>query len=301
MTARLYHFAVKANPPAIYLPLTLLWAAGLTGLLVVSAAPAHQWPHDAGVLVTAVTLFLAMLLLRALDDLRDLDYDRVHAPERALPSGAVSVRDLVILASVGAGALLALNAGRGAALLVLAVLLGYTAGLITVNVRLHWPASENLLLHLALNLPIQVLLSLYVYVAFLQANHLPLATAGLCATAAVVLAFVHLEFARKATRAPARAERTYVRHLGLGGTLAVASAAAVLAVGLASAAVRPWSVSSPAHGWGWLALVPLAVPVVAGWRFWRHRLPRWPAHGALGFPLCAFLAFLAIGLLGQAP
>lgn len=301
MTARLYHFAVKANPPAIYLPLTLLWAAGLTGLLVVSAAPAHRWPHDAGVLVTAVTLFLAMLLLRALDDLRDLDYDRVHAPQRALPSGAVSVRDLVILASVGAVALLALNAGRGAGLLVLAVLLGYTAGLITVNVRLHWPASENLLLHLALNLPIQVLLSLYVYVAFLQANRLPLATTGVCATAAVVLAFVHLEFARKATRAPARAERTYVHHLGLGGTLAVASAAAVLAVGLASAAVRPWSVSSPAHGWGWLVLVPLAVPVLAGWRFWRHQLPRWPARGALGFPLCAFLAFLAIGLLGQAP
>jgi len=300
MTARLYHFAVKANPPTIYVPLTLLWAAGLTGLLVVSAAPAHPWPQDAGVLVTAATLFLAMLLLRALDDLRDLDYDRVHAPERPLPSGAVSIRDLVILASAGSAALLAINVGWGANLLVLAVLLGYTIGLMTVNVRLHWPASENLLLHLVLNLPIQVMLSLYVYVAFLQANHLPLATTGLCATAAVVLAFVHLEFARKATRAPTRAARTYVNHLGLGGTLAVASVAAVLAVGLASAAVRPWSVSSSAHGWGWLALTPLTVPVVAGWLFWRHRLPRWPAHGALGFPLCAFSVFLAIGLLGNA-
>ena len=123
----------------------------------------------------------------------------------------------------------------------------------------------------------------------------------MCATAAVVLAFVHLEFARKATRAPGRAERTYVHHLGLGGTVAVASGAAMLAVGLASAAVRPWAAGSPAHGWGWLALAPLAVPMLAGWRFWRRRLPRWPARGALGFPLCAFLAFLAIGLLGKAP
>lgn len=301
MTARLYRFATKANPPALYLPLTLLWAAGLTGLLVVSAAPAHQWPRGTGILVTAVTLFVAMLALRALDDLRDLDYDRVHAPARALPSGAVTVRDLVVLVSVGTVALLALNAARGACLLVLAVLIGYTAGLIAVNVRLRWPASENLLLHLALNLPIQVLLSLYVYTAFLQASHLPLTATGLCATAAVVLAFVHVEFARKATRAPGRAERTYVHHLGLGGTLAAAAAAAALAVGLASVAERPWAAGSPTYGWGWLILVPLAVPALAGWRFWRHRLPRWPALGAVGFPLCVFLAFLAIGLLGKAP
>lgn len=301
MTARLYRFVLVANPPTIYLPFTLLWAAGLTGLLVASAGPPHPWPRDGSVGVTAVTLFLAMLALRAVDDLRDLDYDRVHAPGRALPSGAVSVRDLVILASAGAAALLAINTGGGAVLIVLAAGAGYTIGLITLNVRLHWPASENLLLHLALNLPIQVMLSLYVYVAFLHANHLPLATTGFCATAAVVLAFVHLEFARKATRTPARTERTYVHHLGLGGTLAVAAAAAALAVGLASAAVRPWSAGSPAHGLGWLVLAPLAIPVLAGWRFWRHRLPRWPAHGALGFPLCAFVAFLAIGLLGKAP
>jgi hypothetical protein len=301
MTARLYRFAVRANPPALYLPLTLLWATGLTGLLVVSAGPAHQWPRDAGVLLTAVTLFLAMLLLRALDDLRDLDYDRAHAPQRALPSGLVTVRDLVVLVSAGTVAVLALNAGRGAGLLVLAALACYTAVLIAVNVGLRWPASENLLLHLALNLPIQVLLSLYVYVSFLRANHLPLAATGLYATAAVVLAFLHLEFARKATRAPGPTERTYVHHLGLAGTLAAAAAAAVLSAALALAAARPWTAGSPAYGWGWLALAPLVVPVLGGWRFWRRRLPRWPARAALGFPLCTFLVFLAIGLLGKTP
>lgn len=301
MTARLYRFVIKAYPPAIYLPLTLLWATGLTGLLVVSATPAHPWPRGVAVLGTAVTLFLAMLLLRALDDIRDLDYDRVHAPGRPLPSGLVSVRDLVILVAANTAVLLAINAGSKAGLIALAVPLAYAVGLVTVNVCLRWPASENLLVHLALNLPIQAMLSLYTYVAFLQASHLAPSLAGLCATAAVVFAVIHFEFARKATRAPTPAERTYVHHIGLDGTLAVASAAAVLAVGLASASMRPWSSGSPARNWGWLVLAPLAVPAVSGWIFWRQRLPRWPAYGAFCFPLCAFLVFLVIGLLGKAP
>ncbi len=300
MTARLCRFAMRAYPPALYVPLTFLWAAGLTGLLVAAEQPGGRGLSVAGVGITAATLFVDMLALRALDDIRDADYDRAHAPGRPLPSGVVSVSDLVTLVAIGVAALLALNIGRGAALVVLAVQLGYAIGLVTVNTRLAWPASENTLLQLAINIPIQMLLSIYVYVAFLRAGHLPAQPAGLLATVAVMCALIHAEFARKATRAPADAERTYVHHIGLGGTVAAAVVSAVLAAALATATVRPWDASSSARGWGWLALAPLAVPAAAGWSFWRRRLPRWPARGALSFPVCACAAFLVIGLVGNA-
>jgi 4-hydroxybenzoate polyprenyltransferase len=298
MTLRLYRFTMRAYPPALYLPFTFGLAAGLTGLFVVASGPAQRWPQVAGVLITATTVFVDMLLLRALDDIRDLEYDRAHAPGRPLPSGVVSVRDLTALVTACCAALLLLNADRGQALAVLAAQLAYAIGLITANVRLGWLCGENLLVQLALNLPIQILLSLYVYAAFLQTGQLTLRPAGLLAVAAVVLSVAHCEFARKTTRSPAAAERTYVRHLGLGGTLAVTAATALLTVALASLVIRPWSVSSPGYYWGWLALVPLVVPAVAGWKFVRHRLPRWPVLGALSFPLCAYAVFLAVGLLG---
>jgi hypothetical protein len=145
----------------------------------------------------------------------------------------------------------------------------------------------------------QILLLIYVYAAFLRAEHQSPGAEGFLALAAVLLTIIYFEFARKITRTPAAAERTYVRYMGLGGTAMAAVAAALLAAGLAIAVTRPWSPNSSAFGWGWLAIAPLAVPAAAGWRFWRKRLSRWPPMGALGYPLAAFTAFLLIGLLGN--
>ncbi len=299
MTARLHRFVMLAFPPRIYVPLTLLWAVGLTWLLIAASAPGHAGPWDGGAGITAATLFIDMLLVRALDDIRDLDYDRVHAPRRPLPSGMVSVSDLVVLVAAGTAALLLLNIGRGTALLVLAAQLGYAIGLVTVNTRLGWPASDNRFLELAINAPIQVLLSVYVYVAYLRAEHLRPGLTGLLATSSVVLAMMHAEFARKTTRAPASTQRTYIHHIGLAGTVSAAVGTAVLAVALAATAVRPWAATSSAHSWGWMAFTPVAVPAAAGWNFWRQRLPQWSALGAVSFPICACAVFLAIGLFSR--
>jgi hypothetical protein len=299
MTARLYQFVRVAYPPRIYLPLTLLWGAGLTGLLIAVSAPGHAGPWDGGTAITVATLCIDMLLVRALDDIRDLDYDRVHAPGRPLPSGMVKVGDLVALVATGTAALLLLNIGRGAALAVLAAQLGYAIVLVTVNTRLHWLVSENRFLELAINIPVQILLSAYVYVAYLHDGHQRPGAAGLLATAAVILALIHVEFARKTTRAPARTQRTYIHHIGIGGTVGAALGTAVLAVALAAAALHPWAASSAAHAWGWLAVAPIALPAAAGWNFWRRRLPQWPVLGAISFPMLACAIFLAISLASR--
>jgi hypothetical protein len=292
MTGRLRRFVAGSFPPLPYLLATALWACGLTALA--AAADGRRWVPDAGLGITAATLFLDMLVIRALDDIRDLDYDRRVHPRRPLASGAVHTRDLLVLVAVGTVVILGLNAGRGAGALLLAGQLAYLFALVYLNARRNWPAAENLLVHLPLNVPVQLLLCGYAYVAGQHDHGRPVTGRGLLVVLAVLLALLHVEFARKVPRSVAGPERSYARDLGVPGAVALAAAAAVLSAGCAVAAVA-------GGGWRWLALVPLAAPLFAGWQFRRRRLPRWPAPPTLTYVLASFAAFLAVGVLTGGP
>jgi hypothetical protein len=288
MTTRLLRFVAGSFPPLPYLLATLLWACGLTGLA--AAADGRAWAPDAGLAVTVGTLFVDMLIIRALDDIRDLDYDRRVHPGRPLAAGVVRSADLLALTAVGSAAILAANSWRGGAAWLLCAQLGYLFALVFLNARLRWPATDNLLAHLPLNVPVQLLLCTYVYVAYQHDHHRPITGRGLLVVLAVLLALLHVEFARKVPRTARLAERSYVRDLGLPGAVALAGTAAVLSAACAVAAVG-------AGAWGWLAVVPLAAPLFAGWQFWRRRLPRWPTPPTLTYVLSSFAVFLAVGLL----
>jgi hypothetical protein len=247
------------------------------------------WIPGVGAAVTTATIFVDLLLLRALDDLRDLPYDRAHSPRRPLPSGRVRTTDLWTLIGAGVPILVLGNAWRGTAGAILVLQLGYALGLVAANLWLRRPATENTLVQLAVNAPIQLLLSGYVYAAGLADRGAAVTGGGIAAVGAVALVLGYLEFARKTTRYPKATERTYVHQLGVGGTVAVAGTAAVLSAVCALVALRPLG------AWGWLALAPLAIPAGAGYRFWRRRLPRWPVPATLGFVLSSFAVFLALG------
>ncbi|GHJ17465.1 MULTISPECIES: UbiA prenyltransferase family protein [unclassified Micromonospora] len=294
MTGRWGRYVAAAYPPAVHVPFMLSWAIGLTALFAaVGGVP--RWRPDGGLAVTAVTLVVGMLLLRAMDDIRDHEYDRRHNPHRPLPAGVVRERDLMVLVVLGAAALLLLNAGRGVVLAALAGQLGYTAVVITLDRVYGWPAGDRLALHLAVNLPIQPLLSIYVYTAFLHAEGRRPDLGGVLAIVAVTLSGVCLEFGRKATRRPRPGERTYSTVLGPWGTTAVALGAAVLATGIVLVLLRPWQ-SGAGHAWGWLALVPLAWSVAAASRFVTGA-PRWPVGLTIAYIPVTYASYLAVGWL----
>lgn len=296
MTERLLRFLRQSYPPVPYLLTALLLASGLTGLAA-AGDPRASWAPDLGLAVTTITLFGNLLFIRALDDIRDLEYDRAHNPQRPLAAGVVRVTDLVTMITVGSVVLLAGNAWRGAAGVLLCVELAYLGALMYANIRLNWPATENLLVHLPLNVPVQLLLCGYVYAGWLADRQLRPTARGLLAVVAVVLVMLYVEFARKTTRSPGPSERTYVHQLGLGGTVTLGFLTALLATACAVVAAGSGQAGGPAGGWGWLALAPLALIGVAGWRFWRGSLPRWPLAPTLGFAFASYLAFVAIGLL----
>lgn len=78
---RLMRFAIEAHPPAIYLPLSLLWSLSMVSML--SAGRQFR----ATDLLVSLVFFLVLLFLRAVDEVKDLEYDRIHNPGRPLVRG----------------------------------------------------------------------------------------------------------------------------------------------------------------------------------------------------------------------
>ncbi|MFD0891619.1 hypothetical protein ACFQ08_44320, partial [Streptosporangium algeriense] len=82
MINRLGRYVLGSYPPAFYLPYGVSWAVGVTALFTLADPRVTGWRPDVGVVVAALTFAIDLLLMRALDDIRDLDYDREHNPGR---------------------------------------------------------------------------------------------------------------------------------------------------------------------------------------------------------------------------
>jgi 4-hydroxybenzoate polyprenyltransferase len=281
-----------AYPPSIQVTYQVSWAVGLTALFAGVTSAVTRWRPDAELLITAVTLVVCVLMMRALDDIRDLDYDRELNPGRPLPSGMVSLRDLYTMIAAGSALVLLLNAGRGVVLIMLVVLMVYTGVVIYLDLA-GWPRPEQMGLQSAVNLPIQSLISLYVYVGFLRAEHLRPSMAGLVAVLAVTVGAACLEFGRKATRRPRPGERTYVTVLGASGTSFAALGAAMTATVIVVAVLAPWR---PGAGWGWLVVAPLVLPALAVAKFAAGAI-HWPRSLTLAYLPAMYSSFLAAAVL----
>jgi hypothetical protein len=276
----------------VYLPYAALWAVGGTAVLALTDARIGGWYPDLGVLVTAVTLAVNMLMLRALDDLRDHRYDIEHHPGRPLARGAVLRRDLYPMIAAGAVFVLAINTWRWPVLLVLAAELAYAAVVFWADHRFGWPAGDDVVLGIAVNLPVQVLVNGFLYAGLLYSTGRAPSWSGAGGIAVLVLAFLHLEFSRKVTRELRPGERSYVTKFGVTGTAALsvgcAVLSAVLLIGLAEAA---------GGGAGkWLALLPLAA-VALGLRRFTGGATRWPAGPPALFLLGGFALFQVIAVV----
>ncbi len=285
MIGRLRRYVVLAYRPTIQVPVMACWAVGLTAFFAGADPRVVHWRIGSGLAVTALTLIVDMLLLRALDDIRDRDYDSRHNPGRPLADGTTEVRDLVALIGFGAVLLTALNAYRGWAAIVLIVHLGYAIAVIGVDQILGWPPGDRLFLHLGVNLPILPLLSCYVYAAFLHDEGLAPSRAVLLPLAAATLAGLCLEFGRKARRGPAIGERSYSTVLGAVGTTMVALLCAVAAAVVAVVALR--ETRAPAL----LATVPVLLPMWSAWRFQSARRA-WPVMTTIAYLPATYLSFL---------
>ncbi len=263
--ARLRVYFAEMYPLPRRAALAILLGAGFTRALLRAHGQAFE-PLSAGALRAAAAVFTLMLMLRLMDELKDLDVDRRLFPQRPVPAGRVRPADVAGCLAATVLAWIGLHAGAGRAALSAACVLSY-AGLafrwffVPGYLRPRLPAT------LATHTPLVPLLLLHLTV-LADATSPGAAEWRAARVVALVLQFwsavLAWEIARK-IRSPDEENEyvTYSRLWGRAGAVAVACGAQTVSV--ACGATLCWGA-----GLAWsAALVPLAGLTVCGHAYWR--------------------------------
>ena len=259
--SRMIAFAIETHPPLVY----ALVAGGWSYSLMVMLTSLAGTPLPASAPWVGVVFFLALLCLRAIDEIKDLPYDRLHNPDRPLVRGAISEPEVASLATVVAVVVLGVSLCLSPLLAVLAALqLAYGLALLALE-RASRRFRDSILLNLCVTFPVSAVLNLYAW-AYLAIPSLSQAWPVLALHMAV---FLHMEFGRK-LKWPQHAqagENGYAQALGVRGAVVVCVLMGLAACALASGVHLQ-------HGAGAAALLPwlALLPSVAGLhQFWRNR------------------------------
>jgi len=306
--ARLWRFLQDVFAPGLHVAFAGAWTLSLVGsLALLRDRPLRL---DLPLLAAGVTVLLVLFTLRAIDELKDFDYDRVHNPDRLLVTGVVSRRDLKLWGGVSAALAVGLagllSAWSGAWALVALVALDLVHAVFLVRLERGAPAiRDGMLLNLLVTYPVNVLLSVFLYAIFLAAYGggaegavAPEPARDLALLGAFALVFLSYELARK-TAWPAASrpgERLYSNVLGGGGAIAAVALCALGATGLVLALFQPWTFGLGPRGLsGWAILgVPLLTALIVA-RFVRSRGGARRKLGGLGMMVLTVF-YVALGL-----
>ncbi|MER6355575.1 hypothetical protein ABT186_28115 [Streptomyces sp. NPDC001634] len=287
--ARLGRFVLRMFRPHIYATYGLLWVLALEGSAV--ALTGTPWRPTGATWVRVVSVVLALLFLRMLDEQKDFEYDRVHHPDRPLVTGAITVAELRGAMAALTAVLAGLNAALSAtAVLLILAALGYGLFLAALE-RLSTAVRDRQLLNLAVTYPVQVLLGVYVYGSLAAAGTITADWRGVVLLALCACVFLHFEFARKTAWKAEPGARLYSADLGPRRSAAVTAGLAAGAVGCQVVLFAPD---------GPLGLLPCLMAALPAWgtrRFLAARHGGWPLMTAMGFIVGTYLALIVRAVL----
>lgn len=277
-----------------YMLYGLLWVLALEGVAALLTEPGPWRPtwHTA---VRVVVVLVVLLYLRMVDEQKDLDYDRVHNPDRPLVTGAVTARDLrcamALIAVVSMGGSLTLSV---ASAVLIAAVLAY-------GLALWWFESTsvtvrgNIMVNLVVTYPVQLLVTAYVLISAINTGEvsyrpvlwlLPIVFAG---------AFLQFEFARKISAVVRPTEALYSNALGAVGATIAAVSFAVVAVLVLLVAAPPWQYDGAVAVLLWIPVMLLTLPIGAGLRF-RVAGESYPIVPAVAFIVLLYAVLIAAAL-----
>lgn len=274
-----------------------LWVIAVECMVVVVGQSSGPWRPSWDTALKIVALNAAGAFLRMVDDQKDLDYDRVHNPDRPLVQGRISTRELRIamIPAAAVAVLLAAMVSVWTAVLV-SLILGYSLALWWLESRVP-VVRDNPLVNLAAACPAQFLAT-----GFAMTGRPGVGDASRWQLAAVLLvftaAFLHVELARKTTRVAAADDlRSYSRVIGpaaSGGMVLVLGVSAVLVEVLLTS---PWSWAG--HWWpiAWLPAAAAALPCLSAWNFFVRRVEVHPRGLPTLFVIVFYLAIVGQGLV----
>ncbi|MEU7381107.1 MULTISPECIES: hypothetical protein [unclassified Streptomyces] len=295
-----WRFFSRRFPALRYLAYVVLWPAGVLGALApLRPAGAAVGPGVAEQVCAALALFVILFFMRAVDEVKDLDYDRQFHPDRPLVTGETDAATIRVHLAGAAAVAVALSAVVGPAAVVTGLaIMAYSVFLLVLESTSE-RFRESVWGNIAVT--IQLKTGLICYVALSAgsgaAGTPPLPTALVALS--FLLAYLHWEIARKTvrTRFALPGEKLYSTAIGAPWSLGVAAGLMVTACALrAVVALGPDADGVPSA-----ALAVLAVPLaLVAWGVVGFRRRGEVRHTAGGPAFAAYLAFLATGAVQPA-
>ncbi|MEU9970883.1 UbiA family prenyltransferase [Streptomyces malaysiensis] len=274
--ARLGRFVLRMFRPQIYVTYGVLWTLALEGSAEALSGSAAHWTPSWSTVVRAVSVVLALLFARMVDEQKDLEYDRTHNPDRPLVTGAITAAELRGAMAFSTVVVVVLNTFVSAfSVLLILLALGYTLFLVALERRFP-RLGDRLIANLLVSYPVQLLLSGYLYVSLLTGDEIGGDGRAAPLMAMFACAFLQFEFARKTEWRRDPRARLYSEVLGPRGSAAVSLALAVgaVALGLLLFGAR-----------GWPPALSIVFPALGAWRFLVRRKPSGLMLPAMGFVL----------------
>jgi hypothetical protein len=286
-------FVLNRYPPVLSSVYALAFGAGGIGLFAALAGDNISASAIPMLGIVTVTLFADLLIMRVLDDIRDQDYDRVADPQRPVATGAVQLRDLSALTAACVTLIVLANLFFHAGMVVIVVQLLYAAAVMAVGQRFPATRGDNLILNVLIGFPVQLLLYVYLFVAFIEIQGgAPHTAVGAVGILILTLCATQLEFGKKLARRPVAGERSYTNSLGYLTTLllTIGSGPLAMAVFIFAAHVSPLSKA--------LVALPSIGVVVFATRYLRRKDNLWPAAVSTLGLLGTLIAFAVVGVVG---
>ncbi|MFD4369540.1 hypothetical protein [Rhodococcus sp. NPDC058521] len=266
----------------------ILWVLALEGTAAVVSTP-QSWRPTWHTAVRLVVVLFVLLYLRMVDEQKDLDYDRIHNPDRPLVTGAVTATDLrIAMAVIAAGSVSASAALSFGSAVMIASVLAYGLGLWGIE-AMSRPIRDNILLNLVVTYPVQLLVTAYVVVSAVQTGEAELRWQSFAIAAIFAGAFLQFEFARKTSKVVRPDEMYYSNFLGSGGAVAAGLVFAGVAV-LVNLVVMPLD-----RVLVWIPVLLLAFPVWGAAKYLRTERVDYPL-----LPPVLFIVTLYSVLIAQA-
>ena len=295
---RLSRFSDIIYEPKQHLLFAGLWFLSLQGLFVLLSTAA-VWHWSLSTVGSILTLFGVLFVLRAIDEVKDLEYDKKYNPDRPLVSGVVSATD--IRSYVLFGTLIVATANSFIALplsLFIAVNVGY--GLLLMWLEKTMPLMDkSMFFNLIITYPVSIALSFYTLLQTQHSQHTTISTGMLLAIGCYVLAFLHFEIIRKSMweHLSDPEEKLYSGEIGCKQALLVASLFGAGAVAGILLLFKPWNLTGFAAVTGWLPLINLIFIVLSLRLFVTNRSQRFnPRKFSVPYIVCFYSLNLIHGL-----
>ncbi len=237
---KLNQFCRDVYHPGVHLYFALNWVlAFYCGLCLTHG---HALQFSPYLIVAILTLYLSLLFLRIMDEIKDYEYDLHFNPDRPLVKKSLTHRDLYFFILISCTGFLSLNALNGYE--VLAILIGQIAYsfFLLILEKKSAIVRSHMMLNLILTYPINIALSIYITALFYFHWSTDPQYEDLILMLSFASSFLYYEFSRKIfyPRDEKTGKRSYSQALGFMPSLLLSDVFAFIAMGSMLYLTQSW-------------------------------------------------------------